>query len=63
MEFRVRVRVSERAGFIVRAVGRDILGDPGDLGHCHLFCVNWVKDCLSQNPHLWTPLKGFERLL
>lgn len=49
MEFRVRVRVTGRGRFIVRAVGRDI---PGELGHCHLFCVNWVKDCLSQNLHL-----------
>lgn len=60
LELRVRVRVADKGGFIVRTAGRDI---QGDLGHCLLFCVNWEKDCLSQNPHLWPPLKGFERLL
>lgn len=55
MEFRVRNRVTEKGGFIVRIAGRDV---QGDLGPCHLFCVNWEKDRLICG-HPSRALRGF----
>lgn len=63
LELRVRVRVADKGGLIVRTAGRDIQGHPGRPRSLSSFLCELGKGLPFPESSSVANLKGFERLL